>query len=208
MRIKNGKAIYEEVQCWHCNGTGKIKQGISCPLYWQPVAHHPGHKCPHCGAKNKDSHGLIGEEIIECYICNGKGVRVEDRHDYMPNGFFQSLDFKVYRSNRPQTMNEYLLGFDCVFSCTDYGQYKSMTDEELIVHVKESTTHQYCSVVDKDNTICDHIGIFCNDNGYSVRAVFKQVPDINSMEIERDKGMLRGSLLAGQGLPGTYAIYK
>jgi len=38
--------------------------------------------------------------------------------------------------------------------------------------------------------------------------VFNEIPDIANTEIEKDKGMIRGALLAGEGLPGTYAIYK
>ena len=91
--------------------------------------------------------------------------------DAMPDEMFKALSFKVYRSGRVQTTVESLLGVG-VYSCTDYGRHKHQTDEELIAKVREHSYVQACKVVDKNLKVCDHVGIFTNDNGYSVIPVY------------------------------------
>ena len=83
-------------------------------------------------------------------------------------------DVQGVRSERPQTINERLLGSGMVYSCTDYGDHKQMTDDELIAKVKQTTSVQATKISDKDDNVAEHIGIFTNQYGYSVIPVFNK----------------------------------
>jgi len=86
-------------------------------------------------------------------------------------------------------MNESLLGFGCVYSITDYGEHKKFTDNELIDKVRDSESFiQACKIAKDDGTLCDHVGIFCNNNGYSVRPVYNE--DSTKKDIDMTQGTL------------------
>ena len=218
-----GKIILEKVKCWDCKGTKKVEKFISCPLNNKPVKGkgYPKGKCPHCGTKSKDRHGTIGTHIIKCSTCNGNGTIKENICSQSKKGdqIYRDLPFIVYgESTRKQTYNEYLLGFNCVYSTTDYGDHKSLTDKELIDKVKEHDWVQFIKISkervkgDKEYYICDHIGIFTNQSGYSVRPVYK---DNNETEIKlalespKMEGFMKGIELSKENKNGTLeAIYQ
>jgi len=128
-----------------------------------------GKKCPHCGSTTKHNHKYLDKgEIQDCCMCRGKGKKQEDSCSSMPQKLFESLDFMVVRTNLQQTFNEAYLGIGCVFSCTDYGRHKNMTDEELINSVKSNTFNQATKVVDDNDNVMP-ILIITSDNGYSVK---------------------------------------
>jgi hypothetical protein len=174
MKIVNGKAVFEEVQCWHCEGTGKYEYFITCPNWRKPVAHKPGRKCEICGSKNQHDHKVVGSEIRDCTICNGKGSMMENLYDSDRGGVWKTLPVKLIRSNREQTWAEAYLGVG-LWSCTDYGAHQKMTDEELIqkLHEERSGYHQFCKYVDKELNVAPEIVVLCNDMGYSVIANMK-----------------------------------
>ena len=173
IRIENNKLVYGLEECFcapdgtepgrkpchKCNGTARTKGGKGKGA------------CRHC---------LNGTEVdttqrVPCaWGCKGTHYIPATRCSYMPDAIFQSLTFKVYRSERPQTINERLLGSGMVYSCTDYGDHKQMTDDELIAKVKQTTSVQATKISDKDDNVAEHIGIFTNQYGYSVIPVFNK----------------------------------
>jgi hypothetical protein len=135
---------------------------------------------------------------------------METLYDDAPKEMWQGLTFKVYRSDRPQTIGEYLLGHDCAYSCTDYGGHKRLTDDELIHDVQfREYSDQASKFADrKTGKVCDHMGIFCNDNGYSVKAVFgsgEAVQNDLAAGLDVATGMRVGSAVSGI-MNGTLAV--
>lgn len=171
IRIENGKLIYGLEECFcdtngtipgskpcsKCNGTGRTKGGLGKG------------DCRQChGFKTQIDH----EHRVPCtWGCNGTHYKQANSCSYLPDSIFPSLAFKVYRSDRPQTIAESLLGVG-VFSCTDYGRHAQQTDTALIDSVKAHGSVQATKISKEDGTICDHVGIFCNRNGYTVEAVY------------------------------------
>lgn len=177
MRIENNALVYEKIKCDMCDGSGMREYNVLCPNMHKPVKQYASKKCPECNAKNMHSHTTIGTEIKACWSCDN-GLEQENCTSYIPRDLLAQLytliEFRVYRSDRVQSINESLFGLGCVRSVTDYGRYKTLTDAELIAKVIEDNSRgvQACKLVrDNDNKLPEHIGIFCNAQGYSIRAV-------------------------------------
>ena len=171
MKIVNGRFVYEIKECFMCEGKGKVEEFIDCPNDRQPMR---GKKCPHCETTNKHHHLISTGKMRPCGHCEGKGKVMENDCDSIPREMWESLTFKVYRTNRPMTINDSYYGFGCVWSCTDYGRCKDLSDDELISEVKKGGSMiQPVKIADKDGNICDHIGIVCKDQGYIVHGVTK-----------------------------------
>lgn len=203
--------LFGRKNCSTCNGTGdrKITKGP-----------RKG-KLTHC---NNCLGGTVNDfdTQLTCPQCNGNPKLSEPGKlgDSMPAEIWKSLEFRVYRSDRQQTFNEYLLAYDCCYSCTDYGAHKQKTDEELIEDIRSrETSVQASSVTRKDEhnpqvgILCHHVGIFCSDNGYSVRPVYDEdaivVQAVIACERGKDEGFAVGAALADAGGNGTMgAIYK
>ena len=214
MRIDNGRIVLETRACSDCHGEITKQYYRSCPRYGRAVKDLPGRKCPDCGATNKHGHTSLPDGAPQtCKSCHGSGVQAETATDYLPYGLWPALTFRVYRSNRQQTYNEYLLAFGCVYAVTDYGDHAKLTDEQLIAKVRDDKTTccQACSITRsyEDLTVCDHIGIFCSNNGYSVRKVFVDAPPDLSRERSKADGFAVGTAVAAHGGNGTMAgIFK
>lgn len=174
MKIVDGKAVFEEVKCWHCTGTGKHEYFNLCPNWNKTVAHRPGRKCEVCGAKSQHKHKTIGSEIRDCELCKGKGSMMEDRYSSDSGSVWKTLPIKVIRSLREQTWAEAYLGMGFC-SVTDYGAHQKMTDEELIekVHGEKGGYNQFCKYVDKELNVAPELLILCNNMGYSIVAKMK-----------------------------------
>lgn len=167
MKVIDGKAVYERVQCWRCDGKGEMTLGVSCPAWLRPVKNLPGSKCPHCGAKNRHDHKMIGTELMKCDKCKGVGTLMENKFD--SSLMWKELPMTVRRSTREQQPIEAYFGVG-ICSVTDYGRHEKMTDEELIAHVKESqySSAQYLNFVTDSGKVADRIVIDCNDMGYNI----------------------------------------
>ena len=211
MRLDGNKVTLETKECISCQGTGRAAKQIPCPACKGTGRGIKGGKngCRKCsGFKTAYS----STETVTCGGCEGTGKRPENDCDSMPDEWFASMPFRVYRHNREQTYNEYLLGIGCVYSCTDYGRAYAATDDKVIAEVSSHTFVQLCKVA-RNLTLCDHIGIFVNRDGYSVRAVYlpdaKDALTVIANERGKDDGFQTGSRLASEGLNGTIgAIYK
>lgn len=185
-QIIGDKVIWENVECWRCNGKKEVIQNVLCPEWNHKVRGRLGGTCPHCGAKNRHSHQTVGQETVVCPTCEGAGIIMEDLYFYMRRGFFSSLEFKVFRDvDRSPSYNEQYLGHKIVAGVTDYGRCHKMTDEQLVDKVRNDAGYnQYTKVVDKDDFICRFVGIFVHNQGYTIRAIWD---DEEECEEERKK---------------------
>mgnify|MGYP006271596401 CR=1 FL=1 len=214
MKLVNGKLVMGKkdcrccnqgqtaasITCNNCNGTGKGKRGKV-------------KGCKNCFGNGQK---FSWDHPVTCSTCNGnyQGFDTENLYDSVPEELWNGLQFKVYRHNRPLTGNESLLGFGCVFSCTDYGDaWKEHDDDKVIANVKKHTYHQAVKLARDDYTVCSHVGIFVAPGGYSVRAVF----DDDVAEVEREiaaerpykEYMAVGTAIAEAGGNGTFgALYR
>jgi hypothetical protein len=131
----------------------------------------------------------------------------------MPNAWWAEFDFRVYRQDRGISYNESLLGRGCVYSCVDYGRaYDAPDDTAVLASVRAHTFIQLTKVAHAGR-LCDHIGIFVNRGGYSVRACY--LPDgqdaaaMIALERGKAEGFAVGERLAQAGSNGTLgAIYR
>ena len=141
------------VKCTTCNGTGRGKRG---------------------GAGGcKDCHGFrtrFDQSVREtCTMCDGTGLR---KHaticDNADDNVIDTIPFVVVHRDRALSLTEQYLGMG-LFSCTDYGAHKSLTDEQLIDKVRSQCTHvQATKIADDDGTIVAAIAIITADHGYTV----------------------------------------
>ena len=213
MRRDGNRVILETRACVWCDGTGQAAKQVVCSACkGTGNGIHGGRSgCRKCSGMGHVYSRTITET---CTLCNGSGQVPENNCDSMPNEWWPDFQFRVYRQDRKQTYNEYLLAHGCVYSCTDYGTAAESTDEAIIAKVKsEERFTQLIKVADSENRLCDHIGIFVNRDGYSVRAIFS--PDgqdaIETIAHERgkDEGLRVGVSIARNGGNGTLgAIYK
>jgi hypothetical protein len=174
MKIENGKLVLGKTNCSCGDGTESTR--IVCP------------ECKGTGRGKrggaggcKKCHGLRytydHEKRAVCKRCNGNFIDHDDETtcDYLPAGVFAGFDVRVYYTNN-MTVGESLLGLGCVYSCGDYGEaWKNRSDDfkaKLIADVKGQTGVQATKVVDANLNVCDHIGVFVSERGYTVKPVF------------------------------------
>ena len=216
MRREGNKVILETTacSCTYRETPGLMPKSIPCPTCKGTGNGIRGGRggCRKC-------HGLrwtySDTETVTCSRCNGTAVIPETSCDTMPAEMYLALPFKVYRHNRELTYGENLLGWGCVYSCTDYGRAYGATDEAVLAEVrgKDHTWVQLCKVANKDLELCDHVGVFIAHNGYSVRPVYRAdgldaIAAIASENSYAD-GMTQGLKIALEGGNGTLGgIYK
>ena len=213
MKRDGKKVTLEMVSCTWCHGTGTAAALVLCPNCEGTGRGPRGGEngCRKCNGMRKVYSHTLTET---CTSCNGAGQVPETNCDTMPAEWWSAFDFRVYRQDRAQTYNEYLLAHGCVYSCTDYGAAAGMSDDAIIAKVKdEERFTQLTKVANKDNILCNHIGIFINRDGYSVRAVYdldgSDALYILGRERGKEDGLRVGNAIAQAGGNGTMgAIYK
>ena len=214
MRLDGNKVILETRECsctWR--GTpGLVAARVTCP-----VCKGTGNGKRGGRGQCKECHGFkttySRTENVVCPQCDGTAIIPETSCDTMPDAMYLALPFKVYRHKRELTYAESLLAWDCVYSCTDYGRSFKTTDEAVVNSVREHVRVQLCKVANKELELCDHVGIFIAQNGYSVRAVYRAdgLDALKTISSERSyaDGMATGMKIAAEGGNGTLgAIYK
>ena len=213
MRLEGNKVILEDQECWWCGSTGLAAGQESC---LKCGGTGKGPKGGARGCRRCSGFGRVRSEVLKvtCGCCKGTGRKPETDCDYMPKDMYLALPFKVYRHERLLTYGENLLGWGCVYSCTDYGRSYGATDESVLADVR-SDSHcgvQLCKVA-KNLELCNHIGIFVAANGYSVRAVYRTdgLDALATIASERSysDGMVTGMKIAAAGGNGTLGgIFK
>ncbi len=216
--LENRTVILESKPCYGCDGTGKrfANEWQVCPDCNGTGNGKRGGRngCRKCSGMGKNI--VVTKRLETCPNCNGTGNMPENRSDCVPPEWWNLFTFKVYRQERKQTYNEYLLGIGCVYSCTDYGTAARMSDETVIAEIKNEKGGdflQLCKIANKENKLADHIGIFINENGYSVRPVYdsdgSDAKQTIARERGKDEGFRVGTAIARNGGNGTLgAIYR
>ena len=176
MHIENGKMVFGLRHCSRCFGDGLVAKSIPCRTCLGTGNGKRGGKgqCKKCYGSGREYDHVNKITCPDCNGVNSHACEPATRYDSMPESVWQSLEFRVFRSQRPQTWVEAYLAIGCVYSVTDYGRHQQMTDEQLIETVRTSTGHQACKVTNLDGTVAKYIGIFTSDNGYTPIAVFEQ----------------------------------
>jgi hypothetical protein len=213
MKLSEDKktVILEKKPCVWCDGTGLSAKQVPC-YTCKGTGRGPRGGKGGCRKCSGFGHVYSPTEKETCTGCMGEKMVPENDCDSMPDEWWHNMTFKVYRQDRDQTYNEFLLAHNCVFSCSDYGKAAGASDESIIESVRKETYVQLCKVA-RDLKFCDHVGIFVNRGGYSVRAVFGSDASetLKTIASERgiDEGMAVGNAIAAAGGNGTMgAIYK
>ena len=128
MRIENGKLILDTPKaCNGCHGKGKAARPVDCS---KCNGTGNGPRGGRNGCKNCIN-GKVYAYDLDCPDCVEKDLDPKTsgkmtRHDWVSKDLWSSLKMKVYRSSRPMSGNESILGLGCAFSCVDYGQHKTL----------------------------------------------------------------------------------
>jgi hypothetical protein len=180
MEIVNGKVVLGTKPCY-CND-GTMFDIKWCQNRTKARGTHNCDKktCPN----NKTGYSTMHEisrRIVPCDNCKGGTVAIQENYCddvTLPADF----PIKVQRAGRANTFNENYLGLGCLYSCTDYGEFNKLTDEEVIAKIRTAQYHtkngqirtQAVKVVrSKDDlTLCDFILVNVTKDGYSVQAGF------------------------------------
>lgn len=221
MILENGIVTLGFRQCWSCHGSLKRSEFVPCAKCSGTGKLDPkkskGRNCPECAKNAGFCKGkVLAVDAFPCYCTETAtpGLQAETIRDICPREWVDALPITVYRSDRRQTLNENLFGGLGLYSCTDYGEWKRKTDEELIARVKERNTHgeQLTKVARLESDGLIHfavgIGIFCNDQGYTPRAMYTddsavKVEAVMSRMLGVSEGMEIGTKLASEGLNGS-----
>ena len=172
MFTKDGKIIYEIRPCWSCNGTRVVNEWVTCKRCNGTGKAAPskprGRNCPVCGKGSFIRGRVLSIGTAKCTQCTD-GTQTEDDNDFIPDAIWRAIPVKVYRSGRHQTIGESLLGIG-IGSTTDYGRSKDWTDEQFITAVHDKLMKPSAGQITLPDrvTLVDHIGVFTNNNGYSI----------------------------------------
>lgn len=192
MRIETGTLILESKDCTTCDDertpVGTIVKSFTYKVCQKckGTGMRGRGRCRECNERNgyfstvsPRKPGYVPDysqiaEIETCPSCGGNphNAMMEDLTDYINLDIIRALPFEVrHRDNARQTFNQAYLGIGTVYSVTDYGRYRTQTDEEIIERVKDGLNPQACNYVDRDTLeLCKEIVILTNNNGYSAYA--------------------------------------
>lgn len=212
MRVENNTLVLEPTNCMCGDGTQPTRQVCTTCDGTGRGPRGGRNGCRSClgGCGWTWNH----EVTRPCNRCGGDflGADMEDYCDRAPDEIFETIEIRVYRSGRAQSFNESLLGLGCLWSTTDYGDHQDLSDEALVAKVRKGCTHVQATKVVRskdDLRLPDHLGVFCNRNGYSVRPVFEE--GVYGLTSERPyaEGLAVGNAVYNAGGNGTLAgIYR
>lgn len=219
MHIENGKIIFGRKKCISCQGKGETVERIACTHYGKTVrGRFPNGVCPECGAKNKHSHRYLETgNMIVCWSCEGKGDVAEDRFSHVTTETMKQIIeivplIVIKGPKREISMNESLLGIGLIVGITDYRDWTVADPEELIDVVRTqilNDTSQALNYCDKEENLCNAIGISPHTSGWSARPIFEEADKLAAyLEIGESAGMLRRGIIAASGGNGTTAICR
>ena len=156
--------------CETCNGTKKVlsKTGVKKL------------KCKNCDG---NGYTQLNEPILlgKCNTCEGTKVRPINMYDtisdaekeYLFNTLFDfTQEYKGYYSE----MNEGYFGIKIMCGITDYGRYKSLSEEEFKQTVKENFIRgfsQYIGIVDKNLNLPKKVLIRKSNSGWHAYPIYE-----------------------------------
>jgi hypothetical protein len=172
IRVENGRLVFGLEDCVSCMGTKTIVGRKACTLCRGTGRTKGGQGKGDCRKCNGFKTEIDRDTHLPCPSCNATGKVQSNSCSYVPDKLYQGMEFRVFRSDRPQSINEALCGMGYVYSLTDYGRHESETDATIIAEVRAHGGVQATKIALDDGTLAAYIGIFCNRNGYSVKAVW------------------------------------
>jgi hypothetical protein len=196
-----GEIVYNKLTCWNCKGSKVYEYGISCPRWGKKVRINGMTTCQHCGAKNKDSHRLIGHEVKTCETCKGTGELLVNAYTSLRfSELVHGIRFMVVSGQT--TFNESYLGMGMVGGCTDYGAYLDATCpgyrtspgqkiniDEVVKYIrakftasKHDTTSQAGNFVSSDGHFMKYAILKLRPDGYSILGVGAEFSRISEAE--------------------------
>lgn len=171
MNIVDGKLVLENEDCYCMDG--KIYDRKTCPDCNGTRLGKRGGKngCKSC----YDGTVVDHDNMIDCSRCDGSGKVQQTLYSHTK---IYRDDFPMFvdRTPRVQTFNEAYIGHDCVYSVSDYGCHKDMSDDDLLDQIWDRgfIRTQFCKVINKDMIPCNKIVVRCNNNGYSLVPVWEE----------------------------------
>lgn len=193
MHVENGQLVLTDHECMWCDTTGKTDEiiEVACSKCNGTGRGPRGGRrgCKQCHGDGK-TWKRSGKKIT-CSKCDGTTREADDYYDHVPFEVWRELRFEVVATMHRQTFYEAHIGAGC-YSHTDYGDWRHGTASDLIEKVRNRDSGvQACKLVkspgyrtyledddprreDPDPTMPDFVGIFLNDNGYTVAAVHGQ----------------------------------
>jgi hypothetical protein len=121
--------------------------------------------------------------------------------DHAPQAVLDDLPIRVTSQNRRSSFNEQYLGFNTIYSVTDYGEaWNNCDDEALLKEVRDSITEnstQLCNIAtfDKDAgtaQIVPGLVVVLTKDGYSVRADTAEDLTLAQSELGYDEATTSG----------------
>ena len=110
------------VPCPKCEGTGKGPRG----------GRRGCRKCNGFGNEYLNPADLHIFLPGSCKQCGGSGQLPDDLYDTLPKDLWQSMDFRVVRTNRGSGFMEQYIGVGC-YSSTDYGDAWESNDSPALI---------------------------------------------------------------------------
>jgi len=172
-RREGDKLVLGRVACKHCWGQGTVATREPCPACRGTGRGRRGGRggCKECqGGKyrwNQDKRTV-------CPGCQGVDSAIAEEatvYDGLPRAVWESLAFRVTSRQRALHWVEGCLGGG-IHTVLDYGQHRSLSDEELIAEVRDGGCPQICKVAreEPDGTVrlCDYVLITRMVDGYRV----------------------------------------
>jgi len=145
MYRQGAKLVMEPKLCYSCSGSG-IHPTITVPCYkceGTGLGPRGGKKgCRSCNGYGGCNQYLRTDELGEefgvrlrppCTTCEGGGYVDPSLYDTLPAEVWESLDFRVIYTDRPQGGMESLIGVGC-YSVTDYGDAWKARDAGALMH--------------------------------------------------------------------------
>jgi hypothetical protein len=171
MNIINGKLVLDSETCYCMQG--KVYGKKVCPDCNGTCEGKRGGKngCKTCYNGTVIDH----DNMIDCERCGGTNKVEETRYSHIKL-IRDDFPMVVDRGDRIQTFNEAYIGHGAIYSVTDYGDHKHMTDAELLDHIwsDDRIRTQYCTIINEDMVPCSKIVVKCNNNGYSLVPVWEE----------------------------------
>ena len=222
MRREGESLILESRPCHYCQGTGTGgPRQDPCPTCKGTGRGVRGGK-GRCRACSGLRYQWARDDSLPCSHCKGARLIPESRFDSMPAALLASIPFRLYLRTGELTWNEAHLGLGCLWSCEDYGRtwdklaaaarvspeaYLAARDA-FLSGLQADGSCQAVKVTTESGTFCREVAVVLNRGGYSLRAVFGDIAEVEAAvagEPGQEEGRALGAAVYHAGGHGTLA---
>ena len=165
----DGKSYKYTETCSVCDGKKRFLKG------------NRRYKCKTCGG---DGYTMLKQRVETgaCRFCDGSQTISLNEYDNMQDVDKVWVFENVFNFDKPYTkptssFNESYLGLGIVCGITDYGRYKSLSDEDFVKEVRDSFMNgwlQYVTLTGKSGYLPTEILIKKNDSGWHAYPVYEK----------------------------------